>query len=260
MACPVELPSHAQSNPNSRLNTRATLGGQVIPIQGDVGSKEGCAKLVEQISQSESRIDLLVNSAGLPGAINYPAWNPQDPNAVEKGLWESVDDDYFTATNNVNINGIYFTTVGFLPLLRKSPAPSVIVIASLAGLANQRAMGTIGHAVSKASIHLSKLLAGRFHEIRIRVNFILPGIFPSEMTTTDSTSSHDTLNAFAVKAAKRCSAGRAGNPEEIVGPCLMLSARAGGYMNGTVVIIEGGRSMGTSINDGLRMPDDTYVN
>lgn len=46
--------------------------------------------------------------------------------------------DDFEFTNSVNVNGVYFTTVGFVPLLRKSQDPSVIVIASLAGLVNQR--------------------------------------------------------------------------------------------------------------------------
>ena len=54
-------------------------------------------------------------------------------------------------TSTVNINGVYFTTVGFLPLLRGSNDPSVIVISSLAGLLNQRAMGSVSYAVSKVS-------------------------------------------------------------------------------------------------------------
>ncbi|KAI8244636.1 hypothetical protein K4K57_002083 [Colletotrichum sp. SAR 10_99] len=124
---------------------------------------------------------------------------------------------------------------------------------------NQRAMGTLTYATSKAAaLHLSKFLAGRFHPMKIRVNAVLPGIFPSEMTTTNKSSASASLNHFATAAAKRCTAGRAGLPEEIIGPCLMLSSKAGGYMNGGFIMVDGGRAMGGSINDGLRMPEDTY--
>ncbi|KAL2677326.1 hypothetical protein Neosp_011095 [[Neocosmospora] mangrovei] len=215
-------------------------GGNVIPVQSDVGTKDGCKALVESISQKESHIDVLVNNAGVSRQIDYPAWDHNDADQVQKALWDGVDDttrlrqnSYTDLSPPVNVNGVYFTTVGFVPLLRKSEDPSVIIISSLAGLANQR--------------------------MRIRVNCILPGIFPTEMTTTDNTSNEGSMNKFAVKAAKRCTAGRAGRPEEIVGPCLMLSSKAGGYMNGGHLIVEGGRLMGCSINDGLRMPEDTYV-
>lgn len=160
----------------------------------------------------------------------------------------------------VNVNGIYFTTVGFLPLLRKAEDPNVINIASLAALANQRAMGSMTYAISKAAaLHASKLLAGRCHPMKIRINAVIPGIFPTEMTTTDNTCNPETLNKYATKAANRSTAGRAGRPEEIVGPCLMLASKAGGYMNGGHILVEGGRFMGTSINDGLRMPEDSYI-
>ncbi|KAJ5733968.1 hypothetical protein N7493_002754 [Penicillium malachiteum] len=221
---------------STELHAKATLGGSVTAIQGDVSTKDGCAQLIKDISSREDHIDVLINNAGLPGKIDYPQWDPNNSDEVEKALWGSVDDNSFHSTNSVNINGIYFTTVGFVPLLRKSTDPSVIIIVSLAGLINQRAMGTMTYAVSKAAaMHLSKLLAGRFH------------------------LSHDTLNKFAVSAAKRCTAGRAGNAEEIVGPCLMLSSKAGGYMNGGHLLVDGGRAMGASINDGLHMPEDTYI-
>ncbi|OJI87717.1 hypothetical protein ASPTUDRAFT_51358 [Aspergillus tubingensis CBS 134.48] len=243
------------------LRGRATLGGQVIPIKGDVSTKDGCAQLVEQIKQKEEHVDVLISNAGLPGKTDYPPWNPNDPDAVERGLWESVDDESFTTTNNVNISGVYFTTVGFLPLLRKSSGPSVIVIASLAGIANQRTVGTVTYGASKvsAAIHVSKLLAGRFSPMKVRVNCICPGIFPSEMTFADTTGNAENLNPVSEGAAKRAPAGRPGYPEEIVGPCLMLSSKAGGYMNGGYLLVDGGRAMSASINDGIHMPEDTYV-
>ncbi|RAK90597.1 NAD(P)-binding protein [Aspergillus costaricaensis CBS 115574] len=242
------------------LRGRATLGGQVIPIKSDVSTKDGCAQLVEQIKQKEDHVDVLISNAGLPGKTDYPPWNPNDPDAVERGLWESVDDESFTTTNNVNISGVYFTTVGFLPLLRKSSDPSVIVIASLAGIANQRTVGTVTYGASKAAaIHVSKLLAGRFSPMKVRVNCICPGIFPSEMTFADTTGNAENLNPVSEGAAKRAPAGRPGYPEEIVGPCLMLSSKAGGYMNGGYLLVDGGRAMSASINDGIHMPEDTYV-
>ncbi|GKZ37957.1 hypothetical protein AbraIFM66950_009820 [Aspergillus brasiliensis] len=241
------------------LRGRAALGGQVIPIKGDVSTKDGCAQLVEQIKQKENHIDVLISNAGVPGKTDYPPWDPNDPDAVEKGLWESVDDESFTSTNNVNISGVYFTTVGFLPLLRKSSDPSVVVIASLAGVVNQRTVGAVTYGASKAAaLHVSKLLAGRFAPMKVRVNCICPGIFPSEMTFADSANNADNLNPFAASAAKRAPAGRPGYPEEIVGPCLMLSSKAGGYMNGGYLLVDGGRAMSASINDGIHMPEDTY--
>ncbi|CAK38216.1 uncharacterized protein An03g02500 [Aspergillus niger] len=240
------------------LRGRAALGGQVIPlvvlpirvilrltshhyrIKGDVSTKDGCAQLFEQIKQREDHVDVLICNAGLQGTTDYPPWDPTDrricPDSTEKGLWESVDNDSFTSTNDgmrcslyifVNISGVYFTAVGFLPLLRKSSDPSVVVIASLAGIVIQRLL----------------LLAGRFAPMKVRVNCICPGIFPSEMTFADTTNNTDNLNPFAESAAKRAPAGRPGYPEEIVGPCLMLSSKAGGYMNGGYLLVDGGRAM-----------------
>lgn len=79
--------------------------------------------------------------------------------------------------------------------------------------------------------------------MKIRVNCITPGIWPSEMTGTDMNGHEYNINKFAVKAAKRCVAGRPGRPEEIIGPCILLSTKAGGYMNGGVIMVEGGRAM-----------------
>ena len=95
--------------------------------------------------------------------------------------------------------------------------------------------------------------------MKIRVNTICPGIFPSEMTGTSSGSHEYNLNEQAMKAAKRCTAGRPGQFHEMVGPVIMLSSAAGGYMNHALLTVDGGRLMGLSINDGLRMPEDTYT-
>ena len=97
------------------------------------------------------------------------------------------------------------------------------------------------------------------HSMKIRVNTICPGIFPSEMTGTTTGKHEYSINNQAEKAAMRCTAGRAGRPEEIVGPVLMLSSPGGGYMNYALLTVDGGRLMGVSIHDGLRLPEDSYT-
>lgn len=163
-------------------------------------------------------------------------------------------------TVQVNVNGVYFLTVNFIPLLRKSVDPNVCVIASLAAIGNQRTMGSISYGVSKAAtVHLAQLLAGRLHPMRIRVNTICPGIFPSEMTGQSAGKHEYKLAHQGERAAKRCTAGRAGRPEEIAGPVIMLSSAGGAYMNYALLTVDGGRLMGVSINDGIKLPDDMYT-
>jgi len=245
------------------LNASAGEGGVAIPLQGDVSSKAGCAKIAEAVAAKESKVDTLINCAGVSRPWKNPVKDHNDPDAVAKMMWEGVDDDDFDYSVRINATGVYFMTVALLPLLRKAQDPNVCVISSLAALANQRATGSLSYGVSKAAAnHVARLLAGRLHPMKIRVNCICPGIFPSEMTGTNADANKQghtyDLNDSSTKAALRSTAGRPGLPEEIVGPVLMLSSRGGGYMNHAVFTVDGGRSMGASINDGIRMPEETY--
>ncbi|KAI2463767.1 putative short-chain dehydrogenase [Annulohypoxylon bovei var. microspora] len=243
------------------LETAANqIGGDIHVIQGDVQTKAGCQKLVEAVRAKETRIDTLINCAGVNSPWRVTANDHNNPDEVENLLMNGVEEEDFDRSNQINVNGVYFLTVQFIPLLRKSADPNVCIIASLAGIANQRSMGSLTYGVSKAAtIHLAKLLAGRLHPMKIRVNTICPGIFPSEMTGITAGKHEYNINHQATKAAKRCTAGRPGRPEEIVGPVLMLSSPGGAYMNYALLTVDGGRLMGVSINDGIRMPDDTYT-
>ncbi|KAI0884337.1 putative short-chain dehydrogenase [Annulohypoxylon maeteangense] len=236
------------------------IGGNTHVIQGDVQTKAGCQKIAEAVQAQETHIDTLINCAGVNSPWRVTAKDHDNPDEVENLLLNGVEEEDFDRSNQINVNGVYFLTVNFIPLLRKSTDPNVCIIASLAGIANQRSMGSLTYGVSKAAtVHLAKLLAGRLHPMKIRVNTICPGIFPSEMTGVTAGKHEYNINHQATKAAKRCTAGRPGRPEEMVGPVLMLSSPGGAYMNYALLTVDGGRLMGVSINDGIRMPDDTYT-
>ncbi|RYN59188.1 hypothetical protein AA0114_g1916 [Alternaria tenuissima] len=120
----------------------AASRGKVIPLPGDVGSKQRVDELVNGLQKLEDHIDVLINCAG----INRP-WKAEasefdgrhnDPDAVEKLLWHGLDDENFQSTYSINVNGVYFMSTRMVPLLRKSPAPTVIVIASIAVMMLQR--------------------------------------------------------------------------------------------------------------------------
>lgn len=168
-------------------------------------------------------------------------------------------------------------SVAFVPLLLKSEVRSIINIASIAGIMLARALASVSYGTTKAgsepprycltqrsnipAIHMTKLLAGRFSPAKIRVNCICPGIFPSEFTGSlgGATGHAYQVTEGARKAALRSIVGRPGLPEEVGGPCVLLGSNAGGFMNGAVLVVDGGRCLVAGINDGIKMPDDQYM-
>ncbi|RXK37483.1 hypothetical protein M231_05204 [Tremella mesenterica] len=158
-----------------------------------------------------------------------------------------------------NVAGPYFLTAAFVPLLKKSEIKSVVIIGSVAAIANQRPVSTLTYGVSKAAaIHLATMLAGRLSPLKIRVNTIFPGVFPSEITSEINEKGERYLKIPAGKAALRSPLARAGQRHEIVGPALLLASQAGGFMDNAVISVDGGRNMNAGMNDGIRMPEETY--
>ncbi|KAI6353557.1 hypothetical protein MCOR25_008939 [Pyricularia grisea] len=238
------------------------IRGHVRVIQGDVGTKASCQKIADALAGTVDHIDTVVNCAGIMRPWKTPPKDHNNPDDVENLLLNGVDDEDFNQCQAINVNGVYFMTAVCVPLLRKAADPNVVIISSISGLSIQRVLGLPTYSISKAAaVQTGKLLAGRLHPMKIRVNTICPGVFPSEMT--GQASSEDKygwgVGEVAAKASMRSTAGRPGRPEEIVGPVLMLSSAAGGFTNCALLTVDGGRMMSASIHDGLRLPDETYA-
>jgi NAD(P)-dependent dehydrogenase (short-subunit alcohol dehydrogenase family) len=110
--------------------------------------------------------------------------------ALQKHLWEP-EFDAFQATFSTNVTGVYFTAIAFLSLLHagnqkflgKSGCSSqIIVMSSISGYSKQIQTSLAYSASKAAATHLARNLATYFVHLQIRVNVIVPGLYPSEMT------------------------------------------------------------------------------
>jgi NAD(P)-dependent dehydrogenase (short-subunit alcohol dehydrogenase family) len=190
--------------------------GKIIPLVGDVSSKDSLKAVADQIRKEQGYINFLFCNAGVPGprARDYlPTYAKGEKPSIEeaaKGLFEPDMDD-FTKTLHVNTTAVYYTAIAFFDLLdagnkkRNMAQDSQIVItSSVAGFSRYLA-GSFAYSTSKAAVnHLAKMLSTFFAQqgYHIRVNLIAPGLYPSEMTTR-STSSLEKLDSTAFAGAHR---------------------------------------------------------
>jgi NAD(P)-dependent dehydrogenase (short-subunit alcohol dehydrogenase family) len=118
----------------------------------------------------------------------------------------------------------------------KGEDPSRIInIGSLAGL-RAEPLSAYSYAASKAAIHhLSRVLAKDLAGHHVTVNSVIPGYFPTQMTAHIRGA-----DAELTKLLERVPLGRLGEPDDIVGACVFLSSRAGRYVTGTELVVDGG--------------------
>src|SRR6266576_4071408 len=185
----------------------------------DVADSASVEQLVQQTLQKNSKIDVLVNNAGL-------TWGaPAETMPLER--WQQVID--------ANITGTFLMSqaIGRHMLERKKGA--IVNVASIAGLGGGQ-LNTVGYNASKAAvINLTRALAVEWADRGIRVNCIAPGMFPTRMTEAVIERGEAIYNATTPM-------GRIGKPEELAPTVLFLASEGASYITGQVIPIDGGRS------------------
>lgn len=193
--------------------------GTCVSLPADVSTPAGIQSLVEAYTQREGSLDILVNNAGA-------AWGEPFETFPEKG-WDKVVD--------LNMKTPFFLTQALHGHLKKAAAQrpaKVINIASIDGV-SVNPMETYSYAASKAGlIHMTRRMALRLAQDNIVVSAIAPGAFASEMNR----SARD----HADEVAKRIPAGRIGEDEDMAGAAIFLASRAGDYVMGSTLIVDGG--------------------
>ncbi len=197
--------------------------GTCVSIPADLGTEAGCRHLAGELAKREERVHILVNNAG----ANWGAPLEQYP------------DDAFDKVFALNVKGVFHLTRLLVPLLHKAASDDdparVINIGSIDGL-QAPALETYAYSSSKAAVHhLTRALAHRLAPMRITVNAIAPGPFESKMMA-------ETLQRFGDSIKASCPLGRIGRPDDMAGTAIFLSSRAGAYLTGTVIPVDGGIS------------------
>ena len=195
--------------------------GRCVSLPADVSTPAGIAALKQAYLAHEPALDILVNNAGA-------AWAAPFDEFPESG-WDKVVD--------LNLKTPFFLTQAMAPALRASVAASgrpakVIHIASIDGL-SVNMLETYPYAASKAGlIHLTKRMALQLIRERIVVNAIAPGAFPTDMNRAARDEEETTR--------QRIPAGRVGQPEDLAAAAIYLASRAGDYVVGETLVVDGG--------------------
>lgn len=195
--------------------------GECISLPADVSTAAGCAGLAKEIAAREPHLNILVNNAGA-------AWGGHLADYPESGFDKVID---------TNLKSVFFLTRDLLPLLEKAATPAdparVINIGSIDGLAVPFTEN-FAYGPSKAAVHhMTRDLAVKLTGRHITVNAIAPGPFESKMTEW-------MLENFQESLEKQCPLGRIGCPADMAGAAIYLASRAGAYVNGAVIPVDGG--------------------
>jgi NAD(P)-dependent dehydrogenase (short-subunit alcohol dehydrogenase family) len=196
--------------------------GSCTALPADLGTEAGCRQLADELGARESALHVLVNNAG----ANWGAPYAEYPDAA------------FDKVLALNLKAIFLLTRALTPRLEAASRPGdparVINVGSIDGLAVP-ALETYAYSASKAGAHhLTRVLARKLAP-KITVNAIAPGPFESKMMAA-------TLERFREVIVQGCPLGRIGEPEDMAGIALYLASRAGAYVTGAVIPVDGGIS------------------
>jgi len=195
--------------------------GECVSLPGDISTMEGIEGLAKRIAEREDKLDILVNNAGA-------AWGAAFDEFPEAGWDKTVD---------LNMKTPFFLTQALIGPLRAAAQDRVAKVINICSIDGQSVSKeeTYPYGASKAGLlHMTKRMALRLAADNIAVSAIAPGAFASDMNKV--------ARDHAEAVSKAIPAGRIGSEEDMAGAAIYLASRAGDYVMGGAVTVDGGVS------------------
>jgi NAD(P)-dependent dehydrogenase (short-subunit alcohol dehydrogenase family) len=198
-------------------------GGTAHDFPLDVTDRMACRNVVAKVASKAGPISILVNNAG----INRRNAFAGDPDAVIKD-WQDI--------MAVNLNGMFNLTHAFLAPLRAAKG-RIVNIASIQSFVHVRTPNSPAYTTSKhGMLGFTRALAAELGKDGVRVNAIGPGLIETPLNARVRANNPELIKIFV----DHTPLGRAGKPEDIVGPALFLASDMSAYVTGAIVMADGG--------------------
>jgi len=187
----------------------------------DISRIDELNRVFQEIKQYVSRIDGLVNNAGI----------------IKAGGIEQLSIEDWDNTMQLNLSSMFYVTKTFLPLMKNSTS-SIVNISSISSMLSG---ASISYSVSKAGVDmLTKVLARELAKYKIRVNAVNPGITKTGFQVTNNLIDENSYNSFLSEIGKTYPLGL-GEPNDIANVINFLLSDKSKWMTGSIIVVDGGR-------------------
>jgi NAD(P)-dependent dehydrogenase (short-subunit alcohol dehydrogenase family) len=198
-------------------------GGSAMSFALDVTRREDCIAVAKQVADKAGQVSILVNNAGINRRNAFTA----DTDAVIKD-WQDI--------MAVNLNGTFNVTHAFLGPLRAAKG-RIVNIASIQSFVHVRTPNSPAYTTSKHGVlGFTRAFAAELGKDGVRVNAIGPGLIETPLNASVRANSPDLVKIFL----DHTPLGRAGKPDDIVGPAIFLASDLSAYVTGSIVMADGG--------------------
>jgi 3-oxoacyl-[acyl-carrier protein] reductase len=198
-------------------------GGKADSFTLDVTKRADCVAVARQVAEKVGEVSVLVNNAG----INRRNAFAGDPDAVIKD-WDDI--------MAINLNGVFNVTHAFLAQLRASKG-RIVNIGSIQSFMHVRTPNSPAYTTSKHGVlGFTRALAAELGKDGVRVNAIGPGLIETPLNAQVRANNPGLVQIFL----DHTPLGRAGQPEDIVGPAVFLASDLSAYVTGAIVMADGG--------------------